>query len=174
MSRQREQQDLMAHEETMQLHQAGLQHVNHQSQRDRQRLLDTVVESELEATDGSLDNLRAKDFPLSNFSDEDTIEFKWMQEILDIYNKARYPHPDSGLQGLARAVAAGDPNERKQALGLDELAQDEAYKMGAYSRAKRGEDGFQQETSAKQVTETHAVRDNASSGGGGILGRLRS
>ena len=169
------QEALMAHEEAMQLHQAGLSQAE-QTPKDRARLLETVIESELDATDGALSNLRAKDFPLSNFDEEvDTVEFKWMQEILDMFVKARYPHPGSGLQGLARAWAAGDTSERRQALGLDELAKDESFKLGTYSRAKRGEGMAQQETSAKQVTETHAVRENAGSGGsGGLLGRWRS
>lgn len=171
--RGREREALMAHEEAMQLHQAGL---NRQGQdpQDRARLLDTVIESELDVTDDALANLRAKDFPLSNFDEEtDTVEFKWMQEILDLFVKARYPHPGSGLQGLSRAWARGDSSDRLSALELDEFAKDESYKLGTFSRAKRGEEMAQQETSAKQVTETHAVReDSSSSRSGGLLGRL--
>lgn len=177
MSKQQEkqQQALMEHEEAMQLHKANLQGSHRKENGDRARLLDTVIESELEVTDSALSNLRAKDFPLSNFDERaDTVEFKWMQEILDIFAKARYPHPESGLQGLARAWATGEMRNRKHALELDEFAKDESYKMGTFSRAKRGEEGFQQETNAKQVTETHAVRENGSSSGGGILGRFRS
>jgi len=165
----------MAHEETMQLHRANLGQPERTPQ-DRARLLDTVIESDLETSDDALANLRAKDFPLSNFDEEtDTVEFKWMQEILDLFTKARHPHPGSGLQGLAREWATGERGDRKRALGLDEYAKDESYKLGTYSRAVRGEDMAQQETSAKQVTETHAVRDdNSSSRGGGLLGRWRS
>jgi len=167
---------MMAHEEAMQLHQAGLAQTG-RDPGDRARLLDTVIESELDTSDDALSNLRAKDFPLSNFDeDTDTIEFKWMSEILDLFAKARYPHQDSGLTGLSRAWASGDASDRKQPLGLDDVAKDESYKLGVYSRAKRGEDMAQQETSAKQVTETHAVREDngGSSGGGGLLGRWRS
>jgi hypothetical protein len=177
MSKQQERQQeaLMEHEEAMQLHKANLQGTSRDKNGDRARLLDTVIESDLEATDDALANLRAKDFPLSNFDEgEDTVEFKWMQEILDIFTKARYPHPDSGLQGLARAWATGNMRNRRQALRLDEFAKDESFKLGTYSRAKRGEDMAQQETSAKQVTETHAVRENGSSSNGGIRGWLRN
>jgi len=165
----------MAHEENMTLHQAGLNQRS-ASPRDRARLLETVIESDLDASDDALMNLSAKDFPLGNYDDEevDTTEFKWMSEILDMFIKARYPHPGSGLQGLSRAWAAQDPSERRQPLALDEFAKDESYKMGVYSRAKRGEDMAQQETSAKQVTETHAVRDDNGSSSGGLLGRFRN
>lgn len=167
------QDELMAHEEAMQLHQAGLQR-HGVGPGDRARLLDTVIESDLETTDEALANLRAKDFPLSNFDEEvDTTEFKWVQEILDMFVKARYPHPESGLQGLSRAWATGDTSDRRQAIDLDEFAKDEAYKLGTYSRAKRGEGMAQQETSAKQVTETHAVSDNRGSSKGGLLGRWK-
>lgn len=165
----------MDHEEEMALIQGGLSQPSRTPQ-DRARLIETVLDSDLEASDGALDNLNAKDFPLGNYDDEevDTTEFKWMSEILDLFVKARYPHPGSGLQGLSRAWAAQDTSERRQALGLDEFAQDEAFKMGTYSRAKRGEGMAQQETSAKQVTETHAVRDDSSSSNGGLLGRFRN
>lgn len=173
MSNGQSPEEIMAHEEAMQLHQAGLSKRGRDPQ-DRARLIDTVIESELEVSDDALANLRAKDFPLSNFDEEiDTVEFKWMQEILDMFNKAEYPHPGSGLQGLSRAWAAGDAAERNQALGLDEYVKDEAFKLGTFSRAKRGEDMAQQETSAKQVTETHAVREDGNSSSGGLLGRWR-
>lgn len=175
MSQSKSQEALMAHEEAMQLHQAGLRQSD-QKPKDRARLLETVIESELDVTDDSLSNLRAKDFPLSNFEEEiDTTEFKWIQEILDMFVKARRPHPGSGLQGLSRAWAAGDAHERTESLDLDQFAKDESFKLGTFSRAKRGEGMAQQETSAKQVTETHAVRENGgSSSRGGILGRWRS
>lgn len=166
----------MAHEETMALQQHGLSEASAGAPRDRSRFVETVLESELEASDDSLANLNAKDFPLAKFDDEeiDTTEFKWMAEILDMVVKARYPHPGSCLQGLTRAWAAQDSSERRQALGLDEFAQDESFKLGAFSRAKRGEGGFQQDTASKSVNETHAVRDSNSSSSGGLLGRWRN
>ena len=175
MSQNGHEEEIMAHEETMTLHQAGLSQPSPGPQ-DRARLIETVIESELDVSDDALMNLRAKDFPLGNFDDEevDTTEFKWMAEILDLFTKSRYPHPDSGLQGLSRAWAAQDSSERRQALGLDEFAKDESFKMGAFSRAKRGEDGFQQETASKSVNETHAVRDSNGSSGNGLLSRFRS
>lgn len=173
-----EQQDrAMEHEAELALHKGNFQQAGRgPSPADQARLLDKVVESELETTDTGLENLRAKDFPLGNYDDEvDTFEFKWFQEILNIFSKARHPHPRSGLQGLSRAWAAGDAAERLQALNLAEYSRDEAYLLGTYSRATRGEDMAQQETAAKQVTESHAIREGGgSSSKGGILGRFRS
>jgi hypothetical protein len=165
--------EMREHDEVMQLHQANQAQAQHaQSPAEQARLLDTMIESELDVSDDALANLRAKDFPLGNYDDEgvDTTEFKWIQEITRLLARARYPHPDSGLQGLSRAWATGDQSNRKEALGLHDLAKDEAYMLGTFSRAKRGEDMAQQETSAKQVTESHAIRESDDSGGGGILG----
>lgn len=175
MSSNGQQEEIMAHEETMALHQAGLSQSG-PSPRDQARFIESVIESELDVTDDALANLRAKDFPLSNFDDEDvdTTEFKWMSEILDLFVKSRYPHSGSGLQGLSRAWAAQDSSERRGALELGQYAKDESYKMGTYSRAKRGEDGMQQETASKSVSETHAVRDDSGSSSGGLWGRWRS
>lgn len=175
-SNPRDREEAMGHEEAMVLHEANARQARHgPTPADQARLLDKVVESDLETDDAGLDNLRAKDFPLSNYDEEaDTTEFKWLQEILNIFSKARHPHPRSCLQGLSRAWAAGDPGDRLQALGLDEFARDEAYLMGTYSRAKRGEEMAQQETSAKQVTESHAIREDSGSSKGGLLGRWRN
>lgn len=177
MSQQQQQQNAMAHDEVMQLHQTNARRAKHApSPEEQARLIDKVVESELETQDPGLENLNAKDFPLSNFDEEiDTTEFKWVQEILAMFSKARYPYPESGLQGLARAWATGNPADRLNALEVDEYAQDEAYLLGTYSRAKRGEDMAQQETSAKQVTESHAIRDDGNSANkGGVRGWWRN
>lgn len=176
MSQGQQQERAIEHEEVMALHKANARQASQgKSPADQARLIDKVVESELETNDRALENLRAKDFPLSNYDEgDDTIEFKWLQDLLNTLSKARYPHPQSCLQGLSRAWAAGDTTNRLQALELDEFAQDEAFLLGTYSRAKRGEDMAQQETSAKQVTESHAIRENGSSGkGGGLIGRFR-
>jgi len=170
------QEEVMEHDEFMALHQNNNQN-SAPSPSEQAHLIDNVVESELETDDKGLENLSAKDFPLSNYDDEvDTVEFKWLQEILNMFSKARHPHPDSALQGLARAWAVGDSDERLEALGPDDVARDESYLMGTYSRAKRGEGMAQQETSAKQVQESHAIRhgSGSSSSGGGLLGRFRS
>lgn len=142
------------------------------------QLIDKVVESELEHTDGeggALENLRAQDFPLSFYTEgEGPVEFKWQSEIIDMFDKARYPHPQSGLQGLARAWATGDTSDRKSARELDEIVTDESYKMGTYSRATRGEEGAQQEEFGRQVSEAHTYTDGTGQdGGGGLLSWLR-
>lgn len=139
------------------------------------RLLETVLESDLQTDDQGLGNLNARDFPLSNYEEHiDTTEFKFIQEIINVFSKARFPHPRSCLQGLSRAWATGDPGNRLESLELDEWARDEAYLLGTFSRAMRGEGMAQQETSAKQVTESHAIRqDGSSSGGGGLRGRYK-
>lgn len=176
MSKQNGQREAMQHDAEMQLHQANQkQALRGPNPAEQGRLLDKMVESELESTSDALSNLRAKDFPLGNYDEEgiDTTEFKWMQEIMQILSKARHPHPGSGLQGLSRAWAMNESTERLHSLGLDEVATDEAYLLGTFSRAKRGEDMAQQETSAKQVTESRAIHeDSGSSGGGGLLGRF--
>lgn len=172
---QQQQEEVLSHNEAMLLHEANTKRRSDPDRVGQARVLETVLESDLETSDDGITNLNARDFALSNYDPEtDTTEFKWLQEILNIFSKARYPHPRSGLTGLSRAWAAGDAGDRLQPLGLDELARDEAYLMGTFSRAKRGENMKQQETSAKQVQETHAISDrNSSSGGGGIRGRIR-
>jgi hypothetical protein len=136
-----------------------------------------VVDSELEASSDSLDNLSAKDFPLANFDGEgvDTTEFKWLAEIYLLFDRAQYPHPRSGLVGVARQWAFDDTARAEEHLGLDEVIMDETFAMGAYSRAKRGEGMAQQESANKVTEERRSEIDggDSSSGRGGIMGWLR-
>lgn len=169
-------QEAREHDEVMELHRANQQRAQQgRDPADQARLIDKMIDSELDVPISELDNLSAKDFPLGNYDDDgvDTTEFKWMQEIMVLFVRGPHPHPGSGLQGLSRAWATGESNNRKEALSLSEQAEIESYILGTFSRAKRGEDMAQQETSAKQVHESHAIReDSSSSGGGGILGKF--
>lgn len=137
--------------------------------------INTVVESELDASSDSLDNLSAKDFPLANFDEKeiDTTEFKWLQEIFKLFDRAQYPHPRSCLTGVARQWAFDDPARAEEHLGVDEVIRDETFTLGTYSRAKRGE-GMAQQESANKVTEERKseIEGGESSGKGGIRGWL--
>lgn len=173
---QRQRDEAREHDEFMALHKGGMQRAQDgPTPADQARLIDKVTESDLETGDAGLENLKAKDFTLANYDGEvDTHEFKFLQEIQNVFSKARYPHPKSGLTGLSRAWAAGDSSARLEPMALDEYARDESYLMGTFSRATRGEGMKQQETAAKQVTESRAIREGTSSGdGGGLIGRFR-
>lgn len=140
---------------------------------DRARLLELTVDSDLESPDEALKNLRAKDFPLANFDQlADTFEFKGFQEILALLNEARYPHRESVLQGAVREWAFDKPGEALEARDPDEVIAEEAYLLGTYSRATRGEDGFQQETAAKQTRESITVDEGGAGGRGGLRSRI--
>ncbi len=138
---------------------------------DRARLLELAVDSDLEAPTEALENLKAKDFPLSNYDElADSWEVKGVQEILSVLDEARHPHPESILQGAVREYAFDDENESLEARSPEEAIENESFLLGTYSRFTRGEDGFQQETSAKQTREAITVDQDKDSSDG----RLRS
>jgi len=138
---------------------------------DRARLLELAVDSDLDAPTEALENLTAKDFPLSNYDElADSWEVKGVQEILSVLDEARHPHPESVLQGAVREYAFDDENESLQARSPEEAIVNESFLLGTYSRFTRGEEGFQQETSAKQTREAITVDQDKDSTGG----RLRS
>jgi len=137
---------------------------------DRARLLEVTVDSDLDAPNEALANLRAKDFPLANYDElADSWEFKGMQEILALLAEVRHPHPESVLQGAVREWAFDEPGEALEARDPEDFIENEAFLLGTYSRATRGEEGFQQETSAKQTRESITVDE-----GGEENGSLRS
>lgn len=152
------------------IHQKNIQGLQGEQPGDRARLLEVTVDSELEAPTDALRNLRAKDFPLANYDElADSFEVKGIQEILAVLDEARHPHPESVLQGAVREWAFDDQTESLEARTPKEAIKNESFLLGTYSRATRGEDGFQQETSAKQTRESITVDE-----GDDTSGRLRS
>lgn len=153
------------------LHQQNLKTMVQDDHDDRARLLEVTVDSELEAPNDALRNLRAKDFPLANYDElADAFEVKGIQEILALLDEVRHPHPESVLQGAVREWAFNKPGEALEARDPEEFIVNESYLLGTYSRATRGQGGFQQETSAKQTKESITVDE----GGNGKSGKLRS
>lgn len=152
------------------IHQRQIQGMQGQQPQDRARLLELAVDTDLESPSSALDNLAAKDFPLANYDElADSFEVKGIQEILSLLDEARHPHPDSVLQGPVREFAFDDENESLRARTPEEGIKNESFLLGTYSRFTRGEDGFQQETSAKQTRESITVDEGDESSG-----RLRS
>lgn len=152
------------------IHREQIKRMGASKQDDRARLLEVTVDSELEPPNESLQNLRAKDFPLANYDElADTFELKGIQEILSLFDEVRHPHPESVLQGAVREWAFGERGENLSARDPQDLIVNESYLLGTYSRATRGEEGMQQEMSAKQTRESITVDDTSSSSG-----RLRS
>lgn len=154
------------------LQQQQLQQLQGKQPDDRARLLDEAVKSELDSPSKELENLKARDFPLSNYDEgrTDTFEFKGVQEILSLLDEVRYPHEESVLQGAVREYAFDDQSESLQARTPGEAIVNESFLLGTYSRAKRGEGGFERETNAKQTHEAITVDDGQS---GSKKGRLR-
>lgn len=154
------------------MHQQNMRQMTDQ-QDDRARLLEVTVDSELEAPNDALRNLRAKDFPLSNYDEvADTFEMKGIQEILSLLDEVRHPHPESVLQGAVREWAFDRPGEALEARDPEEIIVNESYLLGTYSRATRGEGGFQQETSAKQTKESITVDEGGTGGGGSLRSKI--
>lgn len=152
------------------IHQRQIQGMQGQQPQDRARLLELAVDTDLDAPSNALRNLRAKDFPLANYDElADSFEVKGVQEILALLDEARHPHPDSVLQGAVREWAFDDEAESLEARRPEEAIVKESFLLGTYSRFTRGEEGFQQETSAKQTRESITVDEDASESG-----RLRS
>lgn len=141
------------------LQQQQIQNIQGQSHGDRARLLDVAVESELDSPSDELANLKARDFPLSNYDENgaDTFEVKGIQEILALLDEARYPHSESVLQGAVREYAFNDQNESLESRQMGEFIVNESYLLGTYSRFKRGEGGFERETNAKETHEAVTV-----------------
>lgn len=144
-----------------QLHAQNLQ--GQQSQDSRADLIQEVVQSDLDGTAG-LQNLNARDFPLANLDDADVQEVRWMFEIYGHFDKIARPHRGSGMIGPFRVWASHGEADPAFPPDMAELNASDQYVLGNYTRATRGHQMAQQETTGKSIQESwlHDYDESAS------------
>lgn len=151
------------------LHAAQIQGQGVHGQGSRADVMETAVKTDLEGPRG-LNNLNARDFPLANLDSEDVQESRWNFEIYRLFYQMNRPHPGSAAIGPYRVWASHGGEEPIFPLDMNEFNQSEQFTFGSYTRATRGHQMAQQETSAKQITESflHDIEDKA----GGLSDKL--
>lgn len=119
-------------------------------------LIETTVQTDLDGPDG-LSNLKARDFPLGNLDDADVQEARWNFEIYRLFYEMEHPHPASAAIGPYRVWASHGQEEPIYPVDMEEFNDSEQYTFGSYTRATRGHQMAQQETSAKQIQESRLL-----------------
>jgi hypothetical protein len=127
-----------------------------QQHESRADLIETTVKTDLEGPQG-LENINARDFPLANLDDADVQEARWNFEIYRLFDEMRLPHPGSAAIGPYRVWASHGEEEPVFPPGMDEFNASEQFTFGSYTRATRGHQMAQQETSAKQIQESRLL-----------------
>jgi hypothetical protein len=147
-------------------------HMRNLSAAESERPMDRAYINEMtdhqlqEPTVGILSNLLDRDFMLSNMTEAEVHEYRWLARVMKLEVEALHPSKDSILQGEIRAVAFDDAADNLKALSNKEVAIIEQFLMAVIARATRGRDGWQQTMFNKTITasETRTVDDDDNGG----------
>ena len=160
--RYEEQQARQMDQQNMSL--AAAQPDDHQIDPDLIRELTTTDLNQ--GTVDTLANMLSKDWVLSNLSEAEVHETRWLARVMMDQLEALHPHEDSIWTGEWRRYASGEdrqvlePLDPAQRLVTFELIQT------VISRAARSRDGWQQETMQKSIVQSIRDAANESDDGG--------
>jgi len=149
-----------------QLHQMNLQTADADAPMDTayiQQMTDHDLQDE---TVDMLSNLLDRDFMLSNLSEAEVHEYRWLARVMMLEVEALHPTRNSVLQGKVRAMAFDDPDDAAEPLSERQKAKIEQFIMAVISRATRGRDGWQQEMFNKSISASETREVNADDDGG--------
>jgi hypothetical protein len=110
-------------------------------------------------------NMLSKDFVLSNLSDAEMHELRWVSRVIRLQVEAEHPHDDSMWQGRFRELASGGHSKPLESLNGREKTELLQVIQGIIARASRGKEGWQQE----EISKSYAVserRDESDDDGG--------
>lgn len=107
-------------------------------------LLD-VVESDLDGEKlDRLRNLIANDIPLSQLTNAEVHEFRWLARAIEQAFLDMHPPEESAFQGEFRAAMSEDPRDAYEALDDAERLEISQIILAATMRATRAREGWQQ------------------------------
>lgn len=132
-----------------------------------------------ELTDHDLDentirlmsNMFSKDFMLSNLTDAEVKEIKWIARSIARKIKRMHPHPNAAAQGEYRKLVFNDPNDGLKPLSsYQENLVDQAT-LDFLTRPPRSRGGWQQDELGKQINVSKVEDDDDGREKGSLFSR---
>jgi len=153
-------------QEANQDHGAGVNQAFRQQEDDNTEYIREVTDTELQhQTIEIVENMLSKDFVLSNMTDAEVHEQRWITRLIKLQVEAQHPHADSMWQGRFRQLASGRADQHLHSLSEAEKTELTEIVQGVLARVARSREGWQQE----EISKSYAVserRDTDDDGGG--------
>lgn len=139
-------------------------------------LIRELSESDLrdEIDDPAFRNLLSKDIPTSNFSEEDSAEFRAYADVALMKKKARYPHEKQDVTGVLREFVHDDPNAGLKPQDKGDLAKYETLAQAYKARVNKGKEGSLVRSVLSSIRHSIVDRAGGSDDGGRLLSRIRN
>ncbi len=167
-----DQSELVDKQGRQRLAQAGLQAAQNgqMGKEETRRHLRELTDDELdEATLRLMSNLFSQDFLLSNLTDAEVKEIKWLARPISRTIKGMHPHHESAAQGQYRELVFGD-DSLEALTPYQETLIDQAV-LDFLTRPPRSREGWQQDELAKSYNVSKVEDDSSDAEKGSLLGR---
>lgn len=115
-----------------------------------------------------LSNMLSRDWVLSNLSEPEVHEIRWLARTFTDELEAMHPAEDSVWTGELREYAAGDDLQRLEPLTEAQKLEITQLVQGFIARVARSKDGFQQEIFRKQIRKSEREDRSEDDNGGWI------
>lgn len=128
-----------------------------------------MVETDLQdGTAKMLSNMLSRDWVLSNLSEPEVHEIRWLARTFTDELEAAHPPEDSIWTGELREYAADDNDQRLHPLTEAQKLEITQLVQGFIARVARSKDGFQQEIFRKQIRKSEREDRSETDDGGWI------
>jgi hypothetical protein len=147
-------EELRERERLTNLSAAQQQHQQHDLDPD---YVQQMVETDLQdGTAQMLSNMLSRDWVLSNLSEPEVHEIRWLARTFVDELEAAHPSEESIWTGELREYASGDDTQRLRPLTEAQKLEITQLVQGFIARVARSKDGFQQEIFRKQISKTES------------------
>jgi len=124
-------------------------------------MVQTIIETGI-TTDQlpeEVENLLAKDLPLTNIDKGDREYIRLLAENIALYAKEKRPPAESNVVGDVGAALLEEPDYANAPFSEKQLNNIESSLITLFTRASRGKGGWQQDKLSEEI-ETRRVEDN--------------
>lgn len=126
-----------------------------------QEMVKTIIETGIttEELPEEVENLLAKDLPLTNIDKGDRKYIRLLSENIALYAKEKRPPQESNVVGDVGAALLEEPDYANSPFSEKQLNNIQSSLITLFTRASRGKGGWQQDKISEEI-ETQRVEDN--------------
>ena len=165
-----DQDELMDRQQRQQMHASNLSQIDGDGNVDREYLRELTKHQVDEHTIALMSNMFSQDFVLSNLTDAEVTEVKWLARNIATKIKRMHPSEKSVAQGDARKVYMEDPNDGLKSLSPHQQNLVDQAVLDFITRPPRSRGGWQQDEVSKQVRVSKTEDDSEDSKRGSLFG----
>jgi hypothetical protein len=126
-----------------------------------EEMVKTIIETGIttEELPEEVENLLAKDLPLTNIDKGDRKYIRLLSENIALYAKEKRPPQESNVVGDVGAALLEEPDYANSPFSEKQLNNIQSSLITLFTRASRGKGGWQQDKISEEI-ETQRVEDN--------------